>query len=52
LSLARWENYQKIKREMEFQENKGNKAYQSEKRKEWAKRSTWVRQILKDKGKK
>lgn len=52
LSLARWENYQKIKREMEFQAHKSNKAYQSQKRREWAKHSTRVRQILKDKGKK
>ncbi len=52
LSADRWENYQKIKREMEFHANKHNKAFHSQKRKEFAKRNTELRQILKEKGKK
>ena len=37
LEEDRWNNYQKMQREIEFQANKGNKAYQSQKKKEWAK---------------
>ncbi len=49
LSTDRWENYLKIIREMDFQANKGNKAYHSQKRKVWAKRSMDLRQRLKTK---
>lgn len=52
LSPDRWENYQKIKKEMEFHANKHNKAFHSQKRKEFAKRNTELRQRLKEKGKK
>ncbi len=52
LSESRWENYLKIKREMEFHANKNNKLYHSQKRKEYAKRNTDLRQRLKEKGRK
>jgi ribosome biogenesis GTPase / thiamine phosphate phosphatase len=44
LSYDRWKNYLKLKREMEFQLNKNNKAYQSAKKKEYAKISRLLKQ--------
>lgn len=52
LSTDRWENYLKLKREMEFHNNKRDKAYNSMRKKEWAKRSAALRQRLKEKGRK
>ncbi len=52
LSYDRWENFLKIKREMDFHNNKNNKAYQSFKRKSYAKRSMALRQRIKEKGRK
>lgn len=45
LGEDRWRNYLKIQREIEFHLNKGNKAYHSQKRKEYVKRAKG--QILK-----
>lgn len=50
LSADRWENYLKIKREIDFQERKNSKAARSEKRKEWAKVTIDLRRRLKAKG--
>lgn len=52
LDADRWNNFLKIKREMEFHHNKSDKAYHSAKKKEWAKRSVDLRQRLKEKGRK
>lgn len=48
----RWQNYLKMRRELERQNQKNNKAFQSQQKKQWAKRSQNIRQILKEKGKK
>lgn len=45
LSVDRWNNYLKLKREVEFQRNKNNKAYHSAKKKEYAK----IARVLKQK---
>lgn len=43
ISEDRWSNYLKMKREIEFQENKNNKKYRSEQKKHWAKITASVR---------
>lgn len=52
LSEDRWDNFLKIKKEMEFHASKNDKATQSQKRREWAKISMQLRQRLKEKGRK
>lgn len=37
LALERWENYQKLKRELAFEQRKASKALQSQEKKRWAK---------------
>lgn len=49
LALDRWKNFLKMKRELNFQATKDNKAYRSQKRKEFAKRSLNLRKELKAK---
>lgn len=50
LSQDKWRNYLKMKREIEYYENRGNKAYQSSKKREWAKRSRLVKDYMKLRG--
>ncbi len=50
LDEDRWQNYLKLKREMEFHLNKGDKAHLSQRKKEHIKRNKNLRQRLKAKG--
>ncbi len=50
LDQDKWRNYLKMKREIEYYENKGNKAYQSSKKREWAKRSRSIKNHMKLRG--
>jgi ribosome biogenesis GTPase / thiamine phosphate phosphatase len=52
LDKGRWENFLKIKKEMEYQANKRNKVFQSQKKQAHSKLTSSIKKRLKDKGRK
>ncbi|MEQ1722412.1 MAG: ribosome small subunit-dependent GTPase A, partial [Pseudobdellovibrio sp.] len=49
LESDRWQNFNKLQREIAFEKRKVDKSLASAQKKEWAKRSQGIRQVLKAK---